>query len=251
MLVKWEGIVIRSTDYGESSKVITVYTREHGKVGLMARGAKKPKSRLAAVSQLFTHGFFLCKKSPGPGMPDLSQGEIADAYSDLRQDLFRTAYAAYIAELLDRLTPENEANPYLFQLLLLTYRYLDEGKDPEVLSRIFESKMLVVAGIRPHLQGCVRCGAQEGPFVFSVTQGGLLCPDCRASDPHAIAISEAVWKLLRLFQLFDLERLGEIELKDATRSQLRHVMRRFIDEHLDIRLKSRHFLDQVEKLFPS
>ncbi len=248
MLVKWEGIVIRSVDYGESSKVLTVFTREHGKIGIMARGAKKPKSRLAAVSQLFTYGYYLCKKGPGTGMPDLSQGEIGDSFADLRQDLMKTAYAAYIVELLDRLTSEHEPNPYLFQLLRLTLSYIDEGKDPEILCRIFESKMLIVAGIKPQLNACANCGEVREPYAFSVAHGGLLCPVCLSHDPHPIAMTPAVWKLLRLFQLFDLERLGEIEVKDATRNQLKHVLRRFMEEHLDIRLKSRNFLDQVEKL---
>ncbi|MBO8164097.1 MAG: DNA repair protein RecO [Brevibacillus sp.] len=248
MLVKWEGIVIRTTNYGESNKVVTLFTREHGKVGVMARGAKKPKSRLAAVSQLFTYGFFLCKAGPGTGMPDLSQGDIIESYRELRQDLARTAYAAYIAELTDRLSEEREANPFVFQLLSLTLRYLDEGRDPEILCRIFESKMLVVAGIRPHLHGCTRCGSEQEPYVFSVTQGGLLCPACQGSDPYAITVAPATWKLLRLFQLFDLERLGEIEVKASTRSQLRHVLHRFMDEHLELRLKSRSFLEQLEKL---
>ncbi|NGQ94108.1 DNA repair protein RecO [Brevibacillus sp. SYP-B805] len=248
MLVKWEGIVIRSVDYGESSKVITLFTREHGKVGVMARGAKKPKSRLSAVSQLFTHGFFLCKAGTGTGMPDLSQGEIMEAYRDLRQDIMRTAYAAYIAELIDRTTHEREPNPFLFQLLSLTFRYMDEGKDAEILTRIVECKLLTVAGIRPQLHACCNCGREEEPYTISVTQGGLLCPRCQEADPHAIAVMPGTWKLLRLFQLFDLERLGEIEVKQATRSQLRHVLRSFIDHHLDLHLKSRAFLDQVEKL---
>ncbi len=248
MLVKWEGIVIRTVDYGEAAKVLTLYTREHGKIGIMARGAKKPKSRLAAASQLFTHGYYLCKKGPGSGMPDLSQGEIVESYRDLRQDLIKTAYAAYMAELLDRLTEEREPNPYLFQLIAHMFRYLDEGKDPEILCRIFECKMLTVAGIRPQLHACARCGKEREPYAFSVTQGGLLCPDCLHSDPHAISVAPVTWKLLRLFQLFDLARLGEIEVKPATKSQLKHVLHSFLDEHLDLRLKSRAFLDQIKNM---
>ena len=249
MLVKWEGIVIRSVDYGESSKVITLFTREHGKVGVMARGSKKPRSRLAAVSQPFTHAYFLCKSGPGStAVADLTQGDILDSFGGLRQDLLVTATAAYIVELVDRLTQEREANPFLYQLLLTTLRYLDEGKDAEILCRIFESKMLIVAGIRPHLHSCSQCASEQEPYVISISHGGLLCPKCQTSDPYAIAVTPTTWKLLRLFQLFDLERLGEIDVKPATRSQLKHVLRRFIDEHLDIRLKSRSFLDQMEKL---
>ncbi|WP_409178289.1 DNA repair protein RecO [Brevibacillus fortis] len=248
MLVKWEGIVIRSVDYGESSKVVTLFTRENGKLGVMARGAKKTKSRLAAVSQLFSHSYYLCKAGPGTGMPDLSQGDMLDSFRDMRQSLNATAYAAYIAELLDRLTQEREPNPYLFQLLLHTFRYLDEGRDAEILCRIFETKMLIVAGISPQLTACVNCGEQREPYAISVGQGGLLCPVCQPSDPYAMAVTPSTWKLLRLFQVFDLERLGDIEVKPATRNQLKYVLRSFMDEYLDLRLKSRAFLEQLERM---
>jgi DNA repair protein RecO (recombination protein O) len=248
MLVKWEGIVIRSVDYGESSKVVTLFTRENGKIGIMARGAKKAKSRLGAVSQLFTHGYYLCKASPGTSMPDLSQGEIVESYRDLRQSLMKTAYAAYIAELLDRLTDEREPNPYLFHLLMLTFRYIDEGRDEEILCRIFETKMLKVAGIAPRFDACCNCGTEREPYAISVSQGGLLCPACLSTDPYAISVTPSTWKLIKLFQWFDLERLGEIEVKPATRSQLKHVLRSFFDHHLDLRLKSRAFLDQIERM---
>ena len=248
MLVKWEGIVLRSVDYGESSKVVTLYTREYGKVGTMARGAKKPRSRLAAVSQLFTHGYYLCKKGTGTGMPELTQGDIIHSFKDLRQDLMQTAYAAYMAELLDRLTEEREPNPYLFQLLFLALQYVDEGRDAEIICRIFESKMLVVAGIRPNLEGCSSCGQEKEPYAFSITDGGLLCPECVHYDPYAIQVMPATWKLLRLFILFPIERLGEIEVKQSTRNQLRFLMHKYMDQHLDLHVKSRKFLEQMERL---
>lgn len=248
MLVKWEGIVIRGVDYGESSKVVTLFTRELGKLAIMARGAKKAKSRIAAVSQLFTHGYYLCKAGPGSRMPDLSQGDVVNSFKAMRLDLNATAYAAYMAELLDRLTHEREANPYLFQLLVHMLQYLNEGRDAEILCRIFETKMLQVAGISPQLSCCVMCGEQREPYVFSIGQGGLLCPACAASDPYAIAVTPPTWKMLRLFQVFDVERLGEIEVKQATRTQLKHVLRSYMDEHLDLRLKSRSFLEQLERM---
>ena len=74
MLQKCEGIVIRTTDYGETNKIVTLYTREWGKIGVMARGAKKPNSRLSAITQLFTYGYFLLQN--GRGLGSMQQGEI-------------------------------------------------------------------------------------------------------------------------------------------------------------------------------
>ncbi|PAM94754.1 DNA repair protein RecO, partial [Flavobacterium sp. IR1] len=91
MMQKVEAIVIRTNDYGESNKIVTLFTRESGKVGVMARGAKKPKSRLAAISQLFIHGLYLFQKSNGLGT--LNQAEMIHSYKEVRNDLFLASYA--------------------------------------------------------------------------------------------------------------------------------------------------------------
>ena len=127
MLQKCEGIVIRSTDYGETNKVVTLYTREWGKIGVMARGAKKPNSRLSAITQLFTHGYFLVQK--GTGIGSLQQGEMITSMRSIREDIFLTAYASYIVELTDKSTEDKKPNPFLFELLYQTLNYLNEGYD--------------------------------------------------------------------------------------------------------------------------
>src|SRR4051794_19055885 len=114
MLQKCEGIVIRRTAYGENNKIITIYTRELGKIGVMARGASKPNSRLSAVTQLFCSGYFLVTTSTGLG--SLQQGEMVDSLRFIREDLFATAYASYIVELLDKSVEDKKPNPYLYEL---------------------------------------------------------------------------------------------------------------------------------------
>ena len=112
------------TDYGETNKIITIYTRELGKVGVMARGAKKPSSRLSSTTQLFTYGNFMFQKSKGLG--SLQQGETIDSMREIREDIFLTAYASYIVELLDKSTENMKANPYLFEFLKQTLTLLNE-----------------------------------------------------------------------------------------------------------------------------
>lgn len=98
MLSKWEGIVIRTIPYGESNKIVTLLTQEAGKITVMARGAKKPRSKLAAVTQPFTLGSFLIRK--GRGMGTLSQGEQIESMRFIREDLEATSYASYILSLI-------------------------------------------------------------------------------------------------------------------------------------------------------
>lgn len=246
MLQKVEGIVIRTTDYGEANKILTLYTRELGKIGVMARGAKRPKSRLSSISQLFTHGQYVFQKTSGLGV--LNQGEMIQSFRDLREDIFLTAYAAYIVELLDKLTDQRVINPYLYELLFQTLKYIDEGLDYEILTRIFEVKMLKVAGIGLHVDGCSHCGASEGEFSFSVKEGGFLCHRCYFVDERTIKINSGTAKLLRLFYYFDLNRLGNISVKPETKQQLKQVLEAYFDEYSGLYLKSKRFLNQLDKL---
>ncbi|PTM59471.1 DNA repair protein RecO [Desmospora activa] len=246
MLAKCEGIVIRTRDYGESHKVVTLFTQEQGKIAVMARGAKKTKSRLGAVTQPFTSGWFLCF-SGSSGMATLSQAEIQRARYSLRSDLTLTAVAAYMTELLDRLTEEREVQPVLYSLLETTLDMLEEGADPDILTHIFELKVLEVGGYRPRLDGCVHCGAVDRSVRFSVAMGGFLCLDCSHRDRQAIAISAATARVLKLLQRMTPDRVGEVDLKAETRTQLEKVIRAFLDEYVGQSLKSRDFLDRMKR----
>lgn len=248
MLYKTEGIVIRTIDYGESHKIITLYTKEHGKLSLMARGAKKPKSRLSAISQLFTYGLFLFFRSNPEKMGTLSQGERLKSFKAIRHDLVRTAYASYFAELVDKMMADDEHHPDLFPLLLTLFSQLDEGKDPAFLARLFELKMIVLGGYRPEVERCVICKKEEGPFLFSVKEGGILCTACQGRDLEALSLGENGLKLLRFLYHFNPARLGQVKVRPATLESLRLVLWQFMDEHTPLRLKSRPFLEQVAKM---
>lgn len=246
MLTKYEGIVIRTRDYGESHKVVTLFTREQGKMAVMARGAKKTKSRLGAATQPFTSGWYLAY-SASTGMATLSQAEIQRSRYSLRSDLSMAAVAAYITELLDRLTEEREVQPALYSLLELSLDMLEEGADPDILTHIFELKVLDAGGYRPRLDGCVHCRAVDRPLLFSVTLGGFLCLDCGYRDRQAFSIFPATARVLKLLQRITPDRIGEVDLKAETRTQLERVIRSFLDEYVGGPLKSRDFLDRMKR----
>ena len=246
MFEKCEGVVIRTADYGETNKVVTLYTREWGKVGVMARGAKKPNSRLAAITQPFTYGNFLVQR--GRGLGTLQQGEMISSMRGIREDIFLTAYASYVIDLADKSTDEKKPDPYLFELLLQTIQYLDEGYDPEVLVHIFEMKILRVLGLRPILDHCANCGATEGNFVFSIREGGLLCHRCLEIDPYHLKAGQPSIKLLRLFYLLDLSRLGSISVKEETKADIKKIIQAYYDEYSGLHLKTKRFLDQLDNL---
>jgi DNA repair protein RecO (recombination protein O) len=244
MLQKCEGIVIRTTDYGETNKIVTIYTREWGKIGVMARGAKKPNSRLSSISQLFTHGYFLIQR--GSGLGSLQQGEIISSMRSIGEDIFLTAYASYIAELTDKVTEEKKPNPFHFELLFQTLNYMNEGYEPDILMNIYEMKMLNVMGLYPILNQCSVCGGTDGHFSFSIREGGFICHRCLDKDPYHFKLSPATVKLLRLFYFFDLSRLGNISVKEETKTELKNVITAYYEEYSGLYLKTKKFLNSMD-----
>lgn len=246
MLYRVEGIVIRSMDYGEGNKIITLCTESHGKVGVLARGAKKVKSRHAALTQPFTYGEYVFFRQNG-GLGTLNSGEIIESHFSLREDLFLAAYASYVCELLDRTLQDEEVGSFWFTQLKACLDALASGKDPQIVVHLFEMKMLQAAGYGPSFASCIACGRTDESLYVSPRLGGKLCSGCRHQDPAAMKVTPGTYKLLSLFEKMDLRRLGNANVKDGTKQELKTVMRAFMDMQLGLKLKSRNFLDQLDK----
>lgn len=248
MLYRVEGIVLRSMDYGEGNKIVTLLTNTSGKAGVLIKGAKKVKSRFASLAQPFTYGEFVYFRGGIGGLGTLNYGEIYDSHHQLRENLDQAAYASYAAELTDRALQEEEAGGFLFEQLKACLGAYVLGKDPQIITHLYEMRILEASGYAPELERCVNCGNEEGPFRLSPHMGGALCPGCSGRDPGALRLSEGAYKLLRLFRRMDLRRLGNIEVRPETKAELKLAMRRLMDEQLGLKLKSQAFLDQLDKL---
>jgi DNA repair protein RecO (recombination protein O) len=246
-----EGIVIRAIDYGETHKILTLYTTTHGKISCMVRGVKKPQSRLSALAHVFTHAtFFIVFGRQGMGR--IEQGEVIKSYRSIREDLMATAYATYAVELLDRASEGLDPSFSLFRILQATLDQIGNGQDPEIVCRIVETKSLQLQGVEPILSHCVRCGRQERSYhVISLAEGGVICSNCAIFDKSGIIIDEKTWKLLILFRQVDLSRLGNVSIRPHVRQELQQILWYFIEQHAGIHIRSRRFLEQMERFLPS
>ncbi|AQQ52971.1 DNA repair protein RecO [Planococcus lenghuensis] len=245
MLSQLEGIVIRTRPYGETNKIVTLFTREAGKITCMARGAKKPASRLASVTQPFTHGTYSVYK--GKGMGTLQNGDRLESFRHMREDILATAYVSYITELIDRLTEQDEPQPIIYEILYQALRAIEEEYDPEAIALFVEWKMLPVAGLTPTLHQCANCGETEGEFAFSFQELGFLCHRCFHVDPYIIRLSPALIKVIRMLYSVPIERVGSLTLKKESKQLLKTIIRTVYEEQAGIRLKSRQFLEQLER----
>ncbi|MBV6450325.1 MAG: DNA repair protein RecO [Anaerolineales bacterium] len=199
--VRVDAVVIRHSDYGEADRLLTLYTRQRGKMRVLAKGARKIASRKAGHIEPFTH--VKLQLATGRDMFLLTQADTVDAYLPLRDDLLLTGHAAYALELLDRFTYEDETeNPTLFRLLTETLTRLASRADVWLVLRFYEMRLLDQLGFRPQLFECVNCGREIKPEdqFFSFSAGGVICPRCGQGLKHLHSISVEALKYLRHFQ---------------------------------------------------
>ncbi|WP_010531022.1 DNA repair protein RecO [Lentibacillus jeotgali] len=246
MLEKMQGIVMKTQDYGETHKIVTIFSDRNGKISAIARGAKKPKSRMAAVTQPFIHGDFHIYLNSG--LSTIQQGDVINSLRRIREDIIKTAYGSYIVELTDKLTDSHLPNHYLFDQLYQTLNWIAEYEDADIPIMMYELKLFNTGGFAPIVDKCVNCGNGSGPFAFSIGEGGLLCTACQHLDHNAVPLPNNLARLLHIFSEVALERIGNISVKPENKKLLRSIMDAYYDQYGGYYLKSKRFLQQLDKL---
>ncbi|TMB89195.1 MAG: DNA repair protein RecO [Chloroflexi bacterium] len=242
-----EGIVLRRIDYGESDRILTVLTREHGKIGVIARGARRPQSRLAARTDLFVRSRMQLAKGRGE-LDVLTQAEPLAAPA-MAHDARRAACAALCAELTDRVLENHHADAEIYTLVAAALRACaDPARDPRAAIVWFARRMIDRLGYAPQLHECASCERTlpAQPAGFSVTAGGLLCAGCAVHDPGAIECSVRVIKVLRTAASGDADLWARLRLDAATLAVLELIVERELEQHLDRRLRSFDVLRAIE-----
>lgn len=244
-LYRTEGIVIRRNDIGETDRILTLYTPTRGKMHVVVRGVRRPGSRMAGHVELLTHCSFLLAR--GRSLDVVTQVQAIATFPSLRQDLQRIGWGCYVAELLERMAPEQAENYPAFQLLCEALERLDQGRNAEMIVRSFELHLLGYMGYRPQLFHCVSCNEdlEPKPHVFSASLGGVLCPRCQEQDPRARTLSLEALKALRYIQRNGLAEAERLELGAGCRAEVEEVLYNYVRTILERDVNAAEFLDTL------
>jgi DNA repair protein RecO (recombination protein O) len=246
-LYRVEAIVIRRRDWGEADRLLTLYTRERGKIQAIAKGARKPASRKSGHIELFVRTQLLIARTRSIDI--ITQAETLEPYLRLRESLEASSRAHYFSELLDRFTGEAEADEALFDLLDLGLGWLCDTDDIRLVSRYYELRLLELAGFRPELHDCPTCGKRLGPTdcYFSPGHGGVLCPQCGHDHNEAIPLSLTAFKVLRYGQTRDWDHFKRLRLTQTLHDEVESALYRYLLFVLERNLKSIDFMRQLRR----
>lgn len=248
MIVQVEALVLRVFRMSESSKVVILFTRDHGKVRVVAKGARRPKSKFGASLEPMTWGRYVYYQRDNRDLQTLSEGDIVHSFEPVKQHYGRLAAGSVVCELLDHMTEEEDRNPLLFRYALDTLQWIGMIEPPALDLPVwyFQIKAAGELGYRPHLSGCVMCGNRlgEGKLGFSPLLGGVLCGEHAsqgmAVDAHTISFLSHV-------QVGRPDRIDIAKMKDVDHVAVTRLLRAFLDHHMasQYRLKAFDFFENV------
>ena len=231
-----DALVIRSREYGESDRVLTLFSRELGKLQAVAKGVRKPKSRQRAGAQLFTYGEFLIHR--GKTLDTISQCGPKESFPHLWKDFERSLAAAGMAELLDIATILSQPNGELFTLTL-TCLFLLEHVEPFLLLSAYALRLMNLLGYCPHLGDCLECGTtiNSERIYFSADAGGTLCRNCLGNYSGRWVRAGSIAFMRQLIRA-DITKLDRLRWTNWMRQEILETLRHFLELKFERQLKS-------------
>lgn len=241
MQYKTQGIIIRRRNFGEADRILTIFTRDHGKISAIAKGVRKPLSRLGGHLELFyTVNLILAE---GKNFDTITGSEVIEDFSSLRQNLTLTGQAYYMAEIVDKLTGESLESKVIFNLLCDTLTSLNHNKKHLILN-YFELQLLSHLGHKPETAVCVKCRNKldSKTTLWSSSLGGLICQSCCQGVGDSIVANQDIIKIMRLLLSEDVGIVNKLNTNNDLNNELDKITNDYLEYISEKKFLSKNFI---------
>ena len=241
-----DAIVLSRFDLGEADRVLTLITPGIGKLKAIAKGIRRPTSRIGGSLEPFAE--LQVALARGRTFDVVTQVSVGHAWLNLRDSLESAATAWYLAELADRSLEERHAAEPLYALLRRAYELLDAGMAPDRVARWYEMHLLDELGVRPEVDRCVECDRMleaDGRFRWVPPLGGVLCDRCPGPPHDRAGLTLEALKLLKAYQRLDVAALAALRIQPSVERETEAALREFTRQALERDAKSLAFLDEI------
>ena len=244
-LIKTNGVVIKTQDYKENDKLVWMYTEKLGKVTAIARGAKRNKSKLFAITLPLCYGDYMIFK--GKNLSNLQEGKIISSFQGLMSNLDKLTYSSYLCELIDIALMEGESNRWLYKEFITTLYLLDtDAIDYELLIRSFELKLLKATGYGLVLDYCVSCKKKINVSNYiSLSNFGGVCEEC--NKVQGLHISKGAYNALKFLINTNSDKIFRLNLSKDIKKEIERVTTFIISSNYSKKPKSLEMLSYLKE----
>lgn len=236
-----KGLTLTRRDSGEADRLFVVYTKDYGKLEILARGGKKTKSKLVSHLEPFFLSEILIAK--GKSYDVLAGANSVYWFRNIWQSAYKSILATYCLELMDLLTQPAEPDNRAYELLIKTFYQLDRIKNKEKsrannLIRIFAWQLLNIFGYQSELYHCLACQNKlvSGQNYFDAIKGGLVCSHCQSQG--LVLVSNDAIKVLRWFLNKDMGDFARLKIDDKLKGEINHLIDSFVSARLETEVQS-------------
>lgn len=247
-ILKTDAIVINKRDFRETSLLADFYTRDHGKISGILKGIRKDPRKFASTVEPYSRNEIVFYKSRTSSLHLVSQCDMKENFSAIRQDMNKSAAGSMIMEMLNAVMLHEDRNEEVFDLTLSVLDRMAEASTAEKLLIIFKIKMLALSGFKPNFDSCVSCNSRVGmgEIRFSLSLGGLLCSRCPRKDPKSRAIFRGTVASIQYIQKNPLQNTLSLGLNPQIKKELCFILDSFITFHLGRKMKSQEVMEQLQ-----
>lgn len=243
MVLEVEGIVLNTRDYGESSKILNVLTKDHGLIGVMAKGCKRLKSDIKGVSEKLSYAKFNIYYKEDK-LSTLASVDIINNFYNIKKDITKISFASFLLELTEQVVKQNNSND-IYELLINALIKINDNFDPLIITNIVELKYLDYLGVMPIIDGCSVCGSTNSIATLSSSKGGYICNNCLTNEK---LVSDKTIKLIRLFYYVDIAKISKLEISNLEKKEINEFLDEYYDSYTGLYLKSKNFLKNLNKI---
>lgn len=232
-IIETEGIVLREINYGDTSKILRVFTKDLGKISILVRGATNPKSKNRVLTGLFSYSNLKLKR--GRNFYYIHDGDLINSFYDLRLDLNKLSYGLYILELIDKSMELEQVNKDVFEMTIKSLNLL-EAEEKNILKLItaYEIKYISIIGFMPQLKECSICGSKDlTDGKFSHHKGGVVCGECAKTTAGLFHIDYEDLRIINLLLFNKLENIIDIEIEKNRIIKIHNLILGYILESID------------------
>lgn len=244
-----DAIILRSFPWSETSLVANIYTRDFGKLSVLAKGARRPKSPFEAALDLLSLCRVVFIPKSGDALDLLTEAKLQRRFRAGSHDLLRLYAGYYVAELLERLTDKGQPQPEVFEVAVATLQALAQ---PELEVRgivlNFEIQMLRYGGQLPSWTRCVHCGRDVPDsrwFLFDLVAGGVLCEACQPTARHTVRMPADTRRVLQYFSQPTWRQIDLSRYPHEHRAAIRTVIGRYLTFVLDRQPNLHSYLEEL------
>ena len=243
MLTDIEGIIVKETPYGDTSKIINILT-DNGIVGVLCKGAMGIKSKLRVGTMKLTYAHFQIyyKKDK---LSILSSVDIINPFKNIKNDILLISYASYLLDLSYQVYKQTNDNKEIYEDLINALLKIEEGLNPMVITNILEVKLLDYLGVGLNLTSCIVCGNKKEIVTLSSEKGGLICKNCYEGE-RIVPIS--IVKVINMYYLVNIKSISKLAIDENIIKEINRFLSNYYDDYTGLYLKSKDFLKTIEKL---